>query len=85
MCSSLCFFLFFFFYFMLFLAQLGRYSAALGLSLAAESRGHPLSWRVAFSLQWLRSSQSTGAGCMHFSSGGSQALEHRLSSCGAWV
>ena len=57
--------------------------AAHGLSLVAVSGGYSSLRCVGFSLRWLLLLQSTGSRCMGFSSCGSQALEHRLSSCGA--
>ena len=56
---------------------------ALGLSLVAASRGCSSLRCVGFSLQWLLLLRSTGSRHTGFSSCGSQALEHRLSSCGA--
>ena len=38
-----------------------------------------------FSVRWLLLLQSMGSRCTGFSSCGSQALEHRLSSCSAWA
>ena len=57
--------------------------AARALSLVAASRGYSSLWCVGFSLWWLLLLQSTGSRCVGFSSCGSQALERRLSSCGA--
>ena len=45
--------------------------------------GYSLLWYAGFSLQWLLLLQSTGSRLKGFSSCGSWALEHRLSSCGA--
>ena len=69
--------------------------AARGLSLVAASGGYSwlrcmgfsLQWLLllrcmGFSLQWLLLLRSTGSMHVGFSSCGSQALEHRLSSCG---
>ena len=42
-------------------------------------------WCAGFSLWGLLLLQSTGSRRAGFSSGGSRALEHRLSSCGAWA
>ena len=50
--------------------------AAYGLSLVAVSRGYSSLW-------WLLLLQSTGSRLAGFSSCGAQALERRLSSCGA--
>ena len=52
-----------------------------GLSLVGASGGYSLLWCVGFSLWWLLLLQGTR--CAGFSSCGSWALEHRLSSCGA--
>ena len=57
--------------------------AARGLSLVAASRGYSSLWCAGFSLRWLLLLWSTGSRRMGFSSCGSRALEHRLSSCGA--
>ena len=57
--------------------------AARGLSLVVASGGYSLLRCVGFSLQWLLLLQSTGSGSAGFSSCGSRALEHSLSSCGA--
>ena len=59
--------------------------AARRLSLVAVSEGYSSLWCTGFSLWQLLLLQSTGSGCMGFSSCGSRALEHRLSSCGAWA
>ena len=57
--------------------------AARGLSLVVASGGYSLLWCAGFSLRWLLLLQSTGSRHAGFSSCGSRALEHRLSSCGA--
>ena len=57
--------------------------AACGLSLVAASGGSSWLQCAGFSLQWLLLLRSTGSRCTGFSSCGSQALERRLSSCGA--
>ena len=57
--------------------------AACGLSLVAASRGYSLLWCAGFSLRWLLLLQSLGSRRAGFSSCGSQALERRLSNCGA--
>ena len=57
--------------------------AVCGLSLVAVSGGHSLLQCAGFSLRWLLLLRSMGSRHMGFSSCGSQALEHRLSSCGA--
>ena len=54
-----------------------------GLSLVAVSGSCSSLWCAGFSLQWLLLLQSTGSWHMGFSSCGSRALEHRLSSYGA--
>ena len=56
---------------------------ARGLSLVAASGGYSSLWCAGFSLQWLLLLWSTGFRRTGFSSCGSQALEHRLSSCDA--
>ena len=73
--------LFYLFYFWLHWVFL----AACRFSLVVVSGGYS-SWCCAgFSLQWLLLLWSTGSRCAGFSSCGSRALEHRLSSCGAWA
>ena len=57
--------------------------AASGLSLVAASEGYSSLRRTGFSLRWLLLLQNTGSRHMAFSSCGMQALERRLSSCGA--
>ena len=57
--------------------------AARRLSLVEASRGYSSLRCAGFSLRWLLLLRSTGSRHMGFSSCGSQALEHRLSSCGA--
>ena len=57
--------------------------AARRLSLVAASGGSSSLWCTSFSLWWLPFLRSTGCRCSGFSSCGSQALERRLSSCGA--
>ena len=59
--------------------------AARRLSLVAASRGYSSLWCAGFSLWWLLLLRSTGSRCTGFSSCSSQALECRLSSCGAWA
>ena len=66
--------------------------AARGLSLVVASGATLLLQCAGFSLQWLLLLWSTGSRRMGFSSCGTQlsscslrALEHRLSSCGAWA
>ena len=53
-----------------------------GLSLVAASKGYSSLRFVGFSLRWLLLLRSTGSRSTGFSSCGSQALEHRLSSGG---
>ena len=53
------------------------FTAVCGLSLVVASGGYSSLWCMGFSLQ------STGSRCTSFSSCGTQALERRLSSCGA--
>ena len=57
--------------------------AARGLSLVAASGGHSSLWCSGFSLWWPPLLRSTGSRCAGFSSCGPQALERKLSSCGA--
>ena len=57
--------------------------AMCGLSLVTMSGGYSLLQCAGFSLWWLLLLQSTGSRHVGFSSCGTQALEHRLSSCGA--
>ena len=71
--------LYFFFYFWL----RWVFVAARGLSLVAVSGGYSLLRCAGFSLQWPLSLRSTGSRRMGFSSCGSWAPEHRLSSCGS--
>ena len=57
--------------------------AARRLSPVGESGGHSLLRCTGFSLRWPLPLRSIGSRCTGFSSCGSQALEHRLSSFGA--
>ena len=57
--------------------------AARGLSLVAVSGGCSSFHCAGFSLRWLLSLRSAGSRRTGFTSCGSQALERRLSSCGA--
>ena len=57
--------------------------AAHGLSLVAASGGYSSLHCTVFSLWWLLLLWSTGSRHAAFSSCGTQALERRLSSCGA--
>ena len=59
--------------------------AALWFSLVVASGGSSSLRCASFSLQWLLLLRSTGSRHTGFSSCGSRALEHRLSSCGAQV
>ena len=70
-------------FFCLFFWLLWVFVAACRLSPVAASRGYSSLQCAGFSLQWLLLLQSTGSRHMGFSSCGSRALEHRLSSCGA--
>ena len=57
--------------------------AVRGLSPVAVNGGYSLLQCTGFSMQWLLLLRSTGSRHAGFSSCGSQALERRLSSCGA--
>ena len=57
--------------------------AVCGLSPVVARGGYSLLWCTGFSLWWLLLLRSTGSRWAGFSSCGSWALEHRLSSCGA--
>ena len=57
--------------------------AACRLSLVAAGGGYSSLQCAGFSLRWLLLLQSTGSRRAGFSSCGSWALEHRLSSCGS--
>ena len=96
-CTFLCFLFFINLLINLFLAALCLRCCAHGLSLVAVSRGYSSLWCTDFSLQWPLLLWSTGSRCAGFnncgmrasvvvarglSSCGSQAPEHRLSSCG---
>ena len=59
--------------------------AVCGLSLVATSGGYSSLRCAGFSLWWLLLLRSTGSRSAGFSSCGSQALERRLTSCGAWA
>ena len=66
--------------------------AACGLSLVVASGSYTSLWCAGFSLWWLLLLQSMGSRhtalvvvAQGLSSCGSQALEHRLSSCGTWA
>ena len=52
------------------------------LSLVAASGGYSALRCTGFSMWWFLLLRSTGSRCAGFSSCGSQALKHRLSSCG---
>ena len=54
-----------------------------GPSLVMVSRGYSLLWCMDFSLRSFSCCRAGALGCVGFSSWGSWALEHRLSSCGA--
>ena len=84
--SILFFYNEFYFYYLFFYFWLHWvFVAVRGLSLVVVSRGYSSLWCAGFSLWWLLSLQSMGSRCVGFSSCGSWALEHRLSSCGAWA
>ena len=83
-------FLLYFFFFLINLFVLFIYFwlhcvfvVAHGLSLVAVSWDYSSLRCSRFSLRWLLLLRSTGSRFMGFSSCGSRALEHRLSSCGA--
>ena len=78
------FFFFNFYLFYLFLAALGLRCCTQAFS-SCSKRGYSLLRCAGLSLQWLLLLQSMGSRCAGFSSCGSRALEHRLSSCGAWA
>ena len=87
--SGRIFFLIFFFvfnYFILFIYFWLHwvFAAARGLSLVAARGGYSSLQCAGFSLRWLLL-WSTGSRRMGFSSCGSRALVHRLSSCGARI
>ena len=71
------------FLFLKFILFIYLFLAACGLSLVVASGGYSLLWCTGFSLRWLLLLRSTGSRRVGFSSCGSRALEHRLSSCGA--
>ena len=79
-----CSLLFFFIFSYLFFWLRWVFIAACGLSLVAARRDHS-SLRMGFSLPWFLLLRSTGSRRVGFSSCGSRALEHRLSSCGTWA
>ena len=68
------------FFFFLFFGCVGS-SLLHRLSLVVLSRGYSSLWCMGHSLQWLLLLRSTGSRRPGFSSCGSRALEHRLSSC----
>ena len=82
-CFVFCWFfkLYLFIYFWL----LWVFVVACSLSLVAASRGNSSLRCSGFSLQWLLLLRSTGSRHMGFISCGLWAVEHRLSSCGAWA
>ena len=81
-CDIVLQFFWFFCFFNLFLAC-WVFITACGLSLVVVSGGYSSLQCTGFSLQWLLLLWSTGSRHAGFSSCGSQALERRLSSCGA--
>ena len=76
---------FFFFFFLIYFWLRWVFVAACGLSLVAARGGYSSLQCAGFSLWWLLSLRSTSSRRAGFSSCGSQALEHRLSSSGAWA
>ena len=85
--AYITFFFFFFFilFILLFFGCVGSSLLHAGFSLVAASGGYSSLQCTGFSLQWLLLLQNTGSRSTGFSSCGSQALERRLSSCGAWA
>ena len=61
------------------------FAAAHGLSLVEASGRYSSLWCAGFSLWWFLLLWTTGSRWAGFSSCGWQALERRLSSCGAWA
>ena len=78
-----CYLLNILFYFIFYFWLCWVFVAVHGLSLVASSGGCSLFRCAGFSLWWLLLLQSTDSRPAGFSSCGSQALEHRCSSCGA--
>ena len=72
-----------FFFFLIYFWLCWVFVAARRLSLVAVSGGYSSLRCTGFSLRWLLLLRSTGFRRKGFSSCGSRALEHRLSSCGA--
>ena len=70
-------------YLFIYIWLLWVFVAARGLSVVAASRDYSLLRCAGFSLQWLLLLRSRGSRRASFSSRGSQALELRLSNCGA--
>ena len=81
--SSCSYFLFYLFVFIF--GCVGSSLLRMGFSLVAASGGYSSLWCTGFSLRWLFLLRSTGSRRSGFCSCGSRALEHRLSSCGAWA
>ena len=75
--------LFFFFNSFIYFWLRWVFVAACRIFLVAASGVYSSLWRGRLSLRWLLLLQSTGSRHTGFHSCGSQALEHRLSSCGA--
>ena len=71
------------FIYLIYIWLLWVFTAAHGLSLVAASGGYSSLWCAGFSLRWLLLLRNTGSRRTGFNSCGSQALECRLSSCGA--
>ena len=68
----------------LFLAMLGL-CCCMGFSLVAVSRGYSLLAMPAFLIMAGSLSGAQALGLASFSSCDSQAVDHRLSTCGAWA
>ena len=85
MAKKFHFFLKIYLFYLFIFGCVGSLLLRVGFSLVAVSRGYSLFRCVGFSLRWLLLLQSTGSRRVGFSSCGSRALEHRLSSCGARV
>ena len=82
-CSKVFFFFNRFIYLFIYFGLCWVFVAVHRLSLVVASWGYSLLWCVGFSLWWLLLLQSMGSRHAGFSSCVSQALESRLSSCGA--
>ena len=82
-CEFIHLFLSFFFFYLSIFGCIGSSLLRAGFSLVVASGGYSLLRRAGFPLRWLLLLWSTGSRCAGFSSCSSQALECRLSSCGA--